>query len=232
MSDPTAIAPPTPYRAKLLPVPPLEPGDRLSRQEFERRYEAMPHINKAELIERVVYMPSPVHFASHSQPHAHVITWLGTYAAATPNVKLGDNATVVLDADNEVQPDALLRLAEEKGGQSRLNQKDYVAGAPELVVEIAASSASIDLHEKKRIYRRNGVQEYLVWQIYDGRISWFYLQEGQYQEMTADNEGIIRSRVFPGLWLAVNALLHEDLATVLATVQQGTQSREGVKGRR
>jgi Uma2 family endonuclease len=154
------------------------------------------------------------------------ITWLGTYTAVTPNVKLGDSATVVLDTDNEVQPDALLRLAEEKGGQSRINQKDYVAGALELVVEIAASSASIDLHEKKRIYRRNGVQEYLVWQIYDSRISWFYLEDGEYQEMAADDNDIIRSQVFPGLWLAVNALLHEDLATVLATVQQGTQSPE------
>ena len=154
MSD-TAVMPLT-HQVKLLPVPPLESGDRLSRAEFERRYEAMPHIKKAELIEGVVFMPSPVHFATHGQPHAHVITWLGIYCAATPGVKLGDNATVLLDADNEVQPDALLRLEEGKGGQSGINHKDYVAGAPELVVEIAASSASIDLHEKKHVYRRNG----------------------------------------------------------------------------
>lgn len=226
MSDVTTITPPASYWTKLLPIPPLEPGERLSRQEFERRYEAMPHVNKAELIEGVVHMPSPVHFTSHSQPHAHIITWLGLYTAVTPGVKLGDNATVILDADNEIQPDALLRLTEAKGGQSRISQKDYVMGAPELVVEIAASSASIDLHEKKHVYRRNGVQEYLVWQIYNGRISWFYLEAGKYQEMTADENGIVRSRVFPGLWLAVNALLSEDLATVLATVQQGTQSPE------
>ncbi len=226
MSDVTTITPPASYWTKLLPIPPLEQGERLSRQEFERRYEAMPHLNKAELIEGVVHMPSPVHFTSHSQPHAHIIGWLAIYTAATPGVKLGDNATVILDADNEVQPDALLRLTEEKGGQSRISHKDYVTGAPELVVEIAASSASIDLHEKKHVYRRNGVQEYLVWQIYNGRIVWFYLEAGEYREMAADESGIIRSRAFPGLWLAVNALLSEDLATVLATVQQGTHSPE------
>lgn len=221
----TAVIPPR-HRVKLLPMPPLESGDRLSRSEFERRYEAMPHINKAELIEGVVYMPSPVHFATHGQPHAHVITWLGNYCAATPGVKLGDNATVLLDADNEVQPDALLRLEDSNGGQSRINHKDYVAGAPELVVEIAASSASIDLHEKKHVYRRNGVQEYIVWQIYDGRITWFLLDEGEYKEITADEPGIIRSRVFPGLWLAVEEMLGGDLTAVLATVQQGIQSAE------
>lgn len=224
MSNSVMIAPPVSYRAKLLPIPPLEGGERLSRQEFERRYEAMPHVNKAELIEGVVHMPSPVHFSAHGQPHAHVIGWLVIYVAATPSVKLGDNATVILDNDNEVQPDALLRLTAEKGGHSTINQKDYVAGAPELVVEIAASSASIDLHEKKHVYRRNGVQEYLVWQIYDGRISWFQLQEGRYQEIKSDEEGILRSQVFPGLWLNVPALLHEDLAAVLATGQQGVAS--------
>lgn len=218
-----------PHKIKLLPVPPLESGDRLSRSEFERRYEAMPHINKAELIEGVVYMPSPVHFATHGQPHAHVIGWLTIYCAATPGVKLADNATIILDADNEVQPDVLLRLETNKGGQSRINQKDYVTGAPELVVEIAASSASIDLHEKKHVYRRNGVQEYIVWQIYDGRITWFALHEGEYKELTADKQGIIRSRVFPGLWLAVAAMLGGDLTAVLATVQQGIQTSEHTK---
>ena len=224
MSDTAFMSPP--HKVKLLPVPPLESGDRLSRSEFERRYEAMPHINKAELIEGVVYMPSPVHFATHGQPHAHVIGWLAVYCAATPGVQLADNATVLLDVDNEVQPDALLRLEENKGGQSHINRKDYITGAPELVVEIAASSASIDLHEKKHVYRRTGVQEYIVWQIYDGRITWFMLDEGEYKEVTADEQGFIRSRVFPGLWLAVEEMLGGDLTAVLATVQQGIQSVE------
>jgi len=128
--------------------PPLESGDRLTRHEFERRYHAMPHVKKAELIEGVVYIPSPVHFEDHAEPHSWAVTWLGVYCAATPGVKLGDNATVRLDLDNEVQPDALLRLEPAAGGRSRISYDDYVKDAPELIVEIAANSASYDLHDK------------------------------------------------------------------------------------
>ena len=204
---------------KLPAIPPLEPGERLSRQEFERRYDAMPNLKKAELIEGVVYIPSPVHFASHSQPHAHIITWLGVYCSINKDVSIGDNATVRLDTDNEVQPDVLLRLDENKNGRSRISEDDYIEGAPELIVEIAASSASYDLYEKKTVYRRNGVQEYLVWQIYDGRIDWFYLEEGVYKELAPDENGIIQSRVFPGLRLAVEALLGNDITAVLQALQ-------------
>ena len=219
----TAVSPPK-YLQKLRSIPALESGDRLTRSEFERRYRAMPHIHKAELIEGVVYMPSPVHFSGHSQPHAYIVTWLGTYCAFTLGVKLGDNATVRLDPDNEVQPDALLRWTEERNGRSHISPDDYVEGAPELVVEIAGSSASVDLHDKKRVYRRNSVQEYLVWQIYEGRIIWFHLVEGDYQELPPDASGIIRSQVFPGLWLNVPALLDEDLAAVLDTLRQGVNA--------
>ena len=115
-------------------LPPLENGDHLSRQEFERRYQATPHIKKAELIEGVVYMPSPVHLQSHAEPHARILTWLGVYCASTPQVQLGDNATVRLDLDNEPQPDALLRLQTAAGGRSSVSEDDYVEGAPELIV--------------------------------------------------------------------------------------------------
>jgi Uma2 family endonuclease len=154
-------------------VLPLESGDRLTRAEFERRYDAMPHIKKAELIEGVVYVPSPVRSASHAQRHGLIITWLGVYAAATPGVELNDNATVRLDLDNEPQPDALLRLHERLGGQTRLSPDDYIEGGPELVAEIAASSAAYDVHDKLRVYRRNQVQEYLVWQVHEHRLDWW-----------------------------------------------------------
>lgn len=207
-------------------LPPLESGDRLTRQEFERRYHAMPHIKKAELIEGVVYVASPVRIGNHGRPHAQIITWLGAYCAATPGVDLADNATVRLDADNEPQPDALLRLEPEAGGKSRISEDDYVEGAPELIVEIAASTAAYDLNDKLRAYRRNEVQEYLVWQRYENRLDWFSLQEGVYVHFTPDETGIIRSQVFPGLWLAVSALLNGDLATVLAQLQKGLASAE------
>jgi Uma2 family endonuclease len=206
--------------------PPLENGDRLTRQEFERRYTAMAHIKKAELIEGVVYVASPVRANRHGRPHAKIIGWLLVYEAATPGVYLADNTTVRLDADNEPQPDALLRIEPEVGGNSRISDDDYVEGTPELIAEIAASSASYDLNDKLNAYRRNGVQEYIVWQSYENRLDWFRLQEGRYVALQPDEAGIIRSEIFPGLWLAVNALREGDMAGVLAVLQQGLQTAE------
>ena len=205
---------------------PLENGARLSRAEFERRYAAMPHVKKAELIEGVVYMPSPVRI-EHSRAHGQIMLWLGTYQAATPEVDFGDNVTLRLDADNELQPDAFLRIEAASGGTSRISDDHYLEGAPELIVEIAASSASYDLHDKKYVYRRNGVQEYLVWRVYDEALDWFYLEEGDYRRLAAGEDGVLRSRVFPGLHLAAAALLNGAMATVLRILQQGMEAREG-----
>ncbi len=207
-------------------IPPLENGDRLTRFEFERRYSAMPQLKKAELIEGIVYMPAALRFRSHGQPHSWIMGWLTNYAAVTPGVLTEDAPTVRLDLDNEPQPDAVLLIDEASGGQSRLSEDDYIEGAPELVIEIAASSAAIDLHAKKTAYRRNGVQEYIVWQVLDHKLDWFYLSEGDYLGLPVDADGMIKSQVFPGLWLAVEALLSGDLQQVLAVVQQGTRLPE------
>jgi Uma2 family endonuclease len=198
---------------------PLESGDRLTRDEFERRYAVMPEVKKAELVEGVVYLASPVRVKSHGQPHCDLITWLGTYRALTPGVMGCDNTTVRLDADNEPQPDILLRIDE--GGRSRITPDDYIEGAPELIVEIAASSASYDLHDKKYAYRRNGVQEYIVWQASPPSVVWFALQAGEYVALAPDAAGILRSQVFPGLWLNVEALVSGNLAQVLETLKEG-----------
>ena len=211
-----------------LTIPPLENGDRLPLDEFERRYQAMPQVKNAELIAGMVYMASPLRTKSHGKPHAQAIGWLIAYEAATPEVESLDNATVRLDAENEPQPDALLRI--ESGGQSQLSDDDYVEGAPELIVEIAASSVSIDLGEKREAYCRNGVQEYLVWRVYDRTIDWFRLKDGTYVQLEADDAGIFRSEIFPGLWLDSHALLSGDLAQVLAVLQQGiaTAAHQGL----
>ena len=203
-------------------IPPLENGDRLTRHEFERRYVAMPHVKKAELIEGIVYMASPVRHVNHGKPHGRLMTWLGTYEAATEGVNLSDNATVLLDADNEPQPDALLRI--ESNGNSCINNDGYIEGAPELVAEVAGSSAANDLHDKKKVYRRNGVREYIVWQTLDNKLDWFCLQNGEYINLEADTSGIIKSQVYPGLWLDVKALLAGDMAKVLDVLQQGLSS--------
>ena len=115
-------------RSHTMALPPLENGDRLTREEFEKRYAAMPEVKKAELIDGVVHMGSPVRFGKHSEPHAALLTWLGTYAAFTQGVRLGDNATVRLDSDTEPQPDALLRIEPEVGGSSRISEDDYIEG--------------------------------------------------------------------------------------------------------
>ena len=204
-------------------VAPLVAGDRLTRAEFERRYGATAEVKKAELIEGVVYMPSPVSHRGHASPHFRLITWLGIYEAATPGVEGGDNATIRLDLDNEPQPDAMLRIVPELGGQSR-NSGDYVEGAPELVAEVTASSASYDLHDKLNAYRRNGVQQYVVWRVFDEALDWFVLREGRYEPVKPDGDGILRSQVFPGLWLDARSLITGDMARVLTVAQQGTTS--------
>jgi Uma2 family endonuclease len=206
---------------QLCVVPPLENGDRLTRAEFERRYHAMPHVKKAELIEGVVYMPSPVRVRSHGAPHGKIMGWLANYCAATPGVDFADNSTLRLDPDNEPQPDAMLWI---EGGRSAVSEDDYMEGSPELVVEIAGSSASYDLHAKRHVYRRNGVREYLVWSVLENAFYWFRLQDEEYAAQRPDAGGIIESSVFPGLRLNVLALLDGDLAKVLADLQDGLNS--------
>lgn len=220
-SDPYGNRPTAPTSTKL---PPLETGDHLSRAEFERRYEAMPHLKKAELIEGVVYVPAALRFKSHGKPHAQMMLWLSTYWLATPRVEVADAPTVRLDLDNEPQPDIVLLIDPAAGGQARISDDDYIEGAPELIVEIAASSASIDLHTKKQVYRRNGVQEYIVWQSLENKVDWFWLNAGEYEALLPDADGLIRSRVFPGLWLDVGALCNGNLAQVMQGLQTGIQS--------
>ena len=214
----------TPSQQEIIPF--LVNGDKLNRYEFERRYNATPNLKKAELIEGIVYMAAALRFKSHSQPHGLIVGWLSNYVAVTPEVELGVEPTVRLDLDNEPQPDVVLLITPEAGGQTRLSEDDYIEGAPELVVEIAASSAAIDLHAKKQAYRRNGVKEYIVWQVLDRKLSWFYLEQGEYLELLPDNNGILQSQIFPGLWLAVSDLLAGNMQQVLTVLQAGLRSPE------
>jgi Uma2 family endonuclease len=214
----TAIPPPRVF--------PLENGDRLTRAEFERRWKAMPQVKHAELVEGVVYMAAALRIDQHGEPHAFIMTWLGTYAFATAGVQMGDNASLQLDLDNEPQPDALLRIHRECGGQSEMTHDGYVSGAPELVAEVAASSTSIDLHAKLNVYRRHGVREYVVWRVLEDEIDWFVLNEGRFDPMSTDEGQVYKSRVFPGLWLDAPALIRRDGAAVLKTLQQGVATPE------
>lgn len=206
--------------------PPLEPGDRLTREEFYRRWDAMPELKRAERIEGVVYMAAATRFRQHGNPHSLFTGWLAVYDAETPGVESGVAATVQLDEDNDVQPDGLLRIAEGLGGQSRITGDGYLAGAPELLGEIAASSASYDLHDKLHVYRRSGVREYIVWKVLEKEIVWYRLHEGNFTPIEQDDNGIYRSRVFPGLWLDAPTMLAGDMKKVLAVLREGLNADE------
>lgn len=214
------ISMPPPVREE---IPRLENGDRLTRPEFERRYDAMPELKKAELIEGVVYMPSRVRVRDHGRPHALMVGLLGKYWLATPGVDLAVGPSIRLDLENEPQPDAILRI---EGGASWIDEEDYLQGAPELLVEVAASSVSRDMHDKLRVYRRHQVQEYLVWQVEERHIVWFALQQGQYMALKPDAQDVLHSQVFPGLWLDTAALLRGDFVAVIQTLEQGLHTTE------
>lgn len=187
----------------------------------------MPNVKKAELIEGMVYMPSPVRYESHSKPHVVIATWIGYYAAKTPGLRgFGDNGTVRLDIDNEPQPDVFLMLPAQLGGRAKVDQDDYISGPPALVCEVAASSVSIDTHLKKNVYRRNGVQEYLIWRTEDATIDWFALVDGDFVPLPMQPDGTIHSNIFPGLWLSPANLISADLAAVLALLDCGTATPE------
>lgn len=207
------------------PIPTLENGDRLTRAEFERRYEAMAEV-RAELIEGVVHMPSPVHAAHHAEPHAHLIGLLFNYKIATPGVRLFTDSSVRLDLDNEPQPDASLTIDSRYGGQSKLSQDGYIEGAPELVAEVSSSTVSIDLGTRLNVYRRNGVLEYLVWRVRDRAFDWFILRDGGFFPQVPDTDGLLRSETFPGLWLDPEVMLADDLPRVIAALNRGLASPE------
>ena len=215
-----------PVERQVETIPKLENGDHLTRDEFERRYDAMPDLKKAELIEGVVYMPSPVGYLKHSQSHSDLGWWLASYKVGTPGVQSGDNGSIRLDMDNMPQPDNFLFIEADCGGQARISEDDYIEGAPELVAEVSSSSVSYDLHEKLTVYRRNAVREYVVWRVLDRQIDWFVLSKGRYELLPLAADGIYQSVVFPGLWLDPAALLAGDMARVLAVLQQGSQSPE------
>ncbi|MFQ3614417.1 MAG: Uma2 family endonuclease [Cyanobacteriota bacterium] len=204
-------------------IPPLESGDHLSQAEFERRYGAMPDLKKAELVEGVVYMGSPLRVRSHGEPHGNLMGWLWNYKISVPGLILADNSTVRMDPKNELQPDIVLFVP---GQQAVISKDDYIEGSPDLIVEIAASSASLDLYEKKEVYRRNQVREYIVWRTLEGALDWFTWQDGVYRSLEPDENGILKCATFPGLWLDRQALLGQQMTQVLQVLQQGIQSPE------
>ncbi len=157
-------------RPTITALPPLEPGQRLDREEFHARYGAMPPGTRAELIGGVVFMP-PMLGSDHGDSHVPIVGIFFLYQSVTPGVRANIESTTVLNDRNEVQPDCSLRILEAFGGQTR-TIPEWIEGAPELVVEIARSSRSIDLGPKLEEYRRAGVREYVVLAIDPDEVFW------------------------------------------------------------
>jgi Uma2 family endonuclease len=204
-------------------VPTLVAGDRLTRDEFLRRWEAMPNVKLAELIGGVVYMPSPLS-REHSVPDSRVDNWLGHYAAYTPGCEVGSNGTWLMREDSP-QPDIYLRLLPEYGGQSA-TAGIYPQGAPEFLAEICLSSTERDLHEKFDLYQEAGVREYLVFLVPEQEVRWHRLIDGVFRVVAAEADGVLRSAVFPGLWLDAGALLAGDMAQVFTVLTKGLNTSE------
>jgi len=219
----TVPAPPTALHGRHLP--PLEAGDHLDQATFHTRYEAMPPGFRAELIGGVVFVPSPLR-KEHGRHHALVMGWLINYWIATPGTETLDNTTAILGDESEPQPDAALIIEPERGGQTSVSEDGYATGPPELIVEVASSSESIDLHAKRRDYEQAGVLAYVVVVLRQRVVRWFVLQDGTYRDMETDASGMFKSSVFPGLWLNAPALLRRDGRQVMATLQQGLETPE------
>ena len=202
---------------------PLVDGQRLTVDEFLRRWEEQPGLKLAELIEGVVYLPSPVG-AAHASQHYLTVGWLMHYSTGTPGCGGGNDGTWLMSG-SAPQPDVYLRILPEYGGQSR-EEKGLCVGAPELAMEIAGSSAPLDLGKKRNLYAAAGVREYIVALIEEGRVLWLRLDGGVYREIAPDGDGILRSHVFPGLWLDPKALLNRDAGRLIDVLDLGLRSPE------
>lgn len=202
---------------------PLVNGERLTREEFLRRWEELPNLKFAELLEGVVYVPSPVS-VSHGSHDGPAITWVTVYAGFTPGCEAGSNATWLM-LEDAPQPDAYLRILPEYGGQSK-EERGLGKGAPELVVEVGLSSAASDLGPKLRLYRAAGVQEYVNVLVEESRLIWRRLAGGDWSNIEPGEDGLLRSAVFPGLWLDPEAMLKKDVPRLLEVLQLGIQSAE------
>jgi Uma2 family endonuclease len=190
----------------------------MDRDEFLSRWERMPDVKFAELIDGVVYMPSPVGF-EHMDHDGDMHVLLAHYVGHVRTCKLYPNGTWLM-LESAPQPDVALALMPEHGGRMKVVD-GFATGTPELAVEITRSSRSYDLGPKLALYQRAGVPEYLAVLLEERRIEWRVLnQDGRY-EFIEPVAGAYRSRVFPGLWLNEPAFWRGDTGEMLATLKAG-----------
>jgi Uma2 family endonuclease len=207
-------------RLRIAPENELVNGDRMTQPEFHRRYEHYPEDVKFELIGGIVYTASPLRLP-HSDDQEELGFLLGLYRRATPGTQVLHGATTILGPESEPQPDLGLRIRPEYGGQTNDTEKKYVAGPPELLIEIAYSTRAPDMHAKKRDYRLAGVREYIVVCVEERELHWFRFPSGR---IRPGADGICRSRIFPGFWIDEVALLARESSRLAEVLNQGLAS--------
>jgi Uma2 family endonuclease len=198
---------------------PLVAGQHLDQASFHERYEAMPPGTRAELINGVVFIPSPVG-PDHGRAHFTAVVWLGFYAERTAGVEGLDNTSTALGPISEPQPDLQLRVLSEYGGRTQTDRR-FVRGVPELVVEVSHTTEGTDLGPKRDDYERAGVAEYVVVALESAEVLWHVLANGRFEIVPPDTDGLYRSREFPGLWLDPVALLGRDTQRLREVVALG-----------
>ncbi|WP_168218765.1 Uma2 family endonuclease [Limnoglobus roseus] len=209
--------------------PPFQSGDHMDQKTFHELYKQTPDGFKAELIGGVVYVASPVKHVSHGRPHARMAFWLGMYSAATEGTEVADNSTNILGEENEPQPDLTMIVLPESGGQTTINAEDYLVGPAELLVEVANTTAAIDRHAKRHEYEAAGVLEYLIVVVRNREVEWFTRGKRGFTALKPDAAGVLRSRVFPGLWLDPAGVFDRTAKRLLGVLNEGLLSEEHAK---
>jgi hypothetical protein len=199
-------------------------GQRLDQSAFHDLYESMPPGTRAELIDGVVYMPSPIGM-QHGGALVPVIVWLAYFAEHTPGVQVMDNVTTIVGRRSELQPDAMLRILPECGGRTS-NKRGFVRGAPELVFEVARASRYVDLGPKLVVYQQAGVLDYIVHAMNPDEILWFSREQKTLVPQTIGSDGLYRSTTFPGLWLDPQALVAMNYQRLRAVLDLGCATPE------
>jgi Uma2 family endonuclease len=203
---------------------PFRNGDRMDQVTFHKLYETLPDTVHVELISGVVYFKMPTSI-EHARPHRRLAGWLSAYVDETPGTESLIAPTDKLDAISEPEPDLCLYLDPECDGQVRFDEKKYLVGPPELVVEVAFSSRSVDLGSKRDDYERAGVLEYVVALPADRSITWFVRKRKALTSISPDSDGLFRSVVFPGLWLNPVGVFGQN-RLLSATLRKGLASPE------
>jgi hypothetical protein len=155
-----------------------------------------------------------------------VTRWLDEYEEATPGTECLPGATNIMGLESEPEPDHPLLVLPEWGGQTWVNERGYLAGSPELIVETSWSTESRDLHQRKDDYEKAYVREYVIVALRSQKVFWFIRRAGKFAALRPGKDGVFRSKAFPGLWLDPVALLQNDRARLLAVLRAGLASKE------